>query len=171
VLCVVNHQRGLAWQLREKETAISPNAKQIASLSGITLVTTADLMRLVLGVEEYGWDAQRIKRSLSMPGRCGEQPPNCEVAGIVHHFYSNVQVVSVDVSPNVTIQNGDKVIFCLADRYFSQVVESMQINRYPVTAAHGGQRVGIKTPLHRSDLVIGSMLFIERIEDRSVTES
>ena len=71
VFCVVNHQSGLSWQLREVESAIPEDVVQLATSCGITLMTTCDLLLLVRGAESYKWDMHSIIASLMKPGRQG----------------------------------------------------------------------------------------------------
>src|SRR5262249_17721880 len=68
-LCLANHQNGLPWQLRETEAAVSEEAITLAKACGVTFVTTADLLLLVVGAETYGWGLDAIKDCLAEPGR------------------------------------------------------------------------------------------------------
>jgi len=164
VICVVNHQNGLAWQLREVEKAIPDDVAQVAALCGVTLITVVDLLLLILGSKSYKWDADRIRAILSKPGRQGTCPPNCTRVGTVYHFYEEPQVVSVALDPSAVIRTGDMLVLRLPDRYHRQPVDSIQVKKSAVTEAHGEDRAGIKTTLHRGDVPLGSVVFIEEKE-------
>ncbi len=164
VLCVVNHQNGLAWQLREVEKAIPDDVVQTAVLCGITLITTVDLLLLVLASDSYKWDGGRIRAILSDPGRQGACPPCCTRVGTVNHFYEKLQVVSVALDPSASIRTGDMLVLRLPDRYHLQPIDSIQVNKYAVAEAHGRDHAGIKTALHRGDVPLGSVVFIEEKE-------
>lgn len=161
VICVVNHQNGLAWQLREVEKAIPDDAAQAAALCGITLITAVDLLLLVLGSGSFKWDVDRIRAILSKPGRQGTCPPNCTRVGTVYHFYEKPQVVSVALDPSAVIRTGNMLVLRLRDRYHRQPVDSIQVKKSAATEAHGEERAGIKTTLHRGDIPLGSVVFIE----------
>ncbi len=160
VICLVNHQNGLAWQLREVEKAIPDDIAQVAVLCDITLITAVDLLLLVLGSDSYKWDVDRIRAILSKPGRQGACTPNCTRVGTVYHFYEKPQVVSVALDPSAVIHAGDMLVLRLPDRYHRQSVDSIQVKKSDVTEAHGEDHAGIKTTLHRGDVPLGSVVFI-----------
>jgi hypothetical protein len=79
----------------------------------------------------------------------------------VYHFYEEPQVVSVALDPSAVIRSGDMLVLRLPDRYHRQPVDSIQVKKSAVTEAHGEDRAGIKTTLHRGDVPLGSVVFIE----------
>lgn len=166
VMCLVNHQNGLPWQLREIDSAISANAIKMATLCGVTFVTTVDLLLLVVGAKTYHWDLDAIKSSLLEPGRQGTCPPEYVKVGVVHHFYERPQVVSVRLDPAAaaTIEAGDTIVIRLRDRYFQHKVDSIEVNRVQVTQASNGQIAGIKTSLHRSDVTLEFPIYRQKRE-------
>jgi hypothetical protein len=163
VFCIVNHQNGLAWPMREVDKAIPEEVSQIASSCGITVMTTVDLLLLVLGAESYDWNLDVIRDSLSKPGRQATCPPNCRRVGTVRHFYERPHVVSVAIDPGATVRVGDTLIVRLQDRYHLQVVDSMQVNRSAVVQAQGGNHAGVKTSLHRADVPLGAVVFLQEM--------
>jgi hypothetical protein len=160
-LCLANHQNGLPWQLREIEVAVSEEAVTLAKACGVTFVTTADLLLLVLGAESYCWDLEAIKDCLTEPGRQGTCPPSFRKVGIVHHFYERPQVVSVRLDSDATarIRVGDALAIRLRDRYFQHTVDSIEVNHQQVAEACSGEIAGIKIPLHRGDVPLGAHVF------------
>ena len=66
-----------------------------------------------------------------------------EKIGIVHHFFSKVQVAAIKIE-NGTLSIGDTIHIVGAHTDFQQKVESMQINMNPVESVKAGDDVGIK---------------------------
>src|ERR1035438_1989660 len=93
---------------------------------------------LVLGLESNQWNVDAVRQSFSKPGRQGTCPPDSVRAGTVNHFYERPQVMSVAIEPSAIIHVGDTLIIRLQDRYHSQVIDSLEINRSAVTQAQGG---------------------------------
>jgi hypothetical protein len=166
-LCLANHQNGLPWQFRETDAAVSEDAVTLAKACGVTFVTTADLLLLVIGAETYGWSLDAIKDSLSQPGRQGTCPPSFRKVGIVRHYYERPQVVSVLIDPDATarIRVGDTLAIRLRDRFFQHVVASLEVNHQQVTEAGGGEIAGIKIPLHRGDVPLGVAVFCKVVQE------
>ena len=79
--------------------------------------------------------------------------------------------MSVAIDPSATIRIGDTLLIRFDDRYYRQVIDSMQVERVAVSRAHEGQHVGIRTSLHRRDVPLGSVVYLERKEDPSIQES
>ena len=156
VLCVVNHQNGLRWQLREVEGAFAEDAETVAASCGIAVATAVDLLLLTIGAETYGWDLEEVRKSLQRPGRQATSPPRCKKLGTVHHFYEHPQVVSVAVDQSARVRVGDTIIIRLRDRYHQQAVESLEVNRFAVPEALGRVLAGIQTSLHRGEVRIGA---------------
>jgi len=163
-LCLANHQNGLPWQLREIDAAVSDDAVAMAKSCGVTFVTTADLVLLVVGAESYGWDLNAIKQALLEPGRQGTSPPSFVKVGAVHHFYERPQVVSIriDSDPAARIRVGDTAVIRLRDRYFQHAVGSLEVNHLQVNEVCGGEIAGIKAPLHRRDVQVGAPVFCKK---------
>lgn len=66
-----------------------------------------------------------------------------EKIGIVHHYFSKVQVAAIKIE-NGTMSVGDTIHIVGANTDFQQKVESMQINMNPVESVKAGDDVGIK---------------------------
>src|SRR5208337_425022 len=107
VLCVVNHQNGLPWQLREVENAFAEDVEAIASSCGITVTTAVDLLLLTIGAEKFGWGLSEIRKSLEQPGRQAASPLGCKRLGTVRHFYERPQAISLAVDDSARARVGD----------------------------------------------------------------
>ncbi|MDH7507034.1 MAG: hypothetical protein QHH15_04510 [Candidatus Thermoplasmatota archaeon] len=66
-----------------------------------------------------------------------------EKIGVVEHFFTNVSVAAVKIT-NGELKIGDTIHIVGAHTNLKQKIESMQINRVPVTSVKVGDDVGIK---------------------------
>jgi putative protease len=66
-----------------------------------------------------------------------------EKIGVVEHFFTKVSVAAVKIT-NGELKIGDTIHIVGAHTDFTQKVESMEINRNPVTMVKPGDDVGIK---------------------------
>jgi hypothetical protein len=157
-LLIVNTQNGLEWQYREVGEAISEAAIQMASQCGIGIVTTVDLLLLIWAAEAQFWSLEEVKQSLMRAGRVGLEPPGYRYVGYVRKFFDRPQVASIVLEDSATLREGDSLVIRLADRYYHQEIESMQVDKDPVTEAHGCT-VGVQTTLRRSEVGVGDYVF------------
>jgi hypothetical protein len=162
-LCIINHQKDTAIELREVQKAVPDDVNATAVRCGVTLVTALDMRCLIQGVMEYKWDIERVKGLLFVPGQQGASPPEYHRIGDCVHFYGRPSVMSVELEAGTRIETGMVLGLRLATRYHEEVVESLQVNNQAVAAAMGPCRVGIKTTLHRSDVEIGQALFVRPV--------
>jgi hypothetical protein len=169
-LLIVNSQNGLEWQLRDIAEAVSETAARMAVVCGIAIVTTADLLLLIKGVEARLWSFPEVSRSLMRPGRVGVEPPGFHAVGYVRKFFDRPQVASVVLDASGTIHCGDFILIRLADRYYGQEIESMQKDGADIDEAHGCV-VGIQTALRRSDVGFGDFVFVRAGLGVSIKES
>ena len=68
--------------------------------------------------------------------------PQMEAIGHVGGFFAHPSVAMVDLTAQLKI--GDTVCVKGHTTDFQQIVESMQVDRAPVTSATAGQSVGVK---------------------------
>ena len=169
-LLIVNSQNGLEWQLRDIPEAVSEPAVQMAVACEIAIVTTVDVLLLIKGVEAGLWSFQEVSRSLMRPGRVGLEPPGFHYVGFVRKFFDRPQVASVVLDPSATVRCGDFIVIRLADRYYGQEIESMQMDRVNIDEAHGCV-VGIQTALRRSHVGYGDYVFVRAGRGTSIKES
>jgi putative protease len=66
-----------------------------------------------------------------------------EKIGVVEHFFTNVSVAAIKIT-NGQLKIGDTVHFVGTHTDFTQIIDSMQINRVPVKSVKAGDDVGIK---------------------------
>jgi hypothetical protein len=158
-LLIVNTQNGLEWEHRDIREAVSDPAVEIASQCGIGIVTTVDLLLLIRAAESQLWSFSEVKQSLMRSGRVGCEPPGYCYAGYVRTFFDRCQVASIVLEESATLREGDSLIIRLGDRYYRQRIDSMEVNKDPVTEAHGCT-VGVQTGLRRSDVGIGDYVFV-----------
>jgi hypothetical protein len=157
-LLIVNTQCGLEWQYREVGEAISDAANQMALQCGIGIVTTVDLLLLIRAAEAQLWSFEEVKQCLMRAGRAGCEPPGYRYAGYVRKFFDRPRVASIVLDDSITLHQGDSLLIRLADRYYSQKIESMEMNNVRVTEAHSCT-VGVETTLRRSDVSVGDYVF------------
>ncbi len=62
--------------------------------------------------------------------------------GEITHFYPNIMVAVVKVVKDIKV--GDKISIEGHATSFEQTIESMQIDRKPISAAKKGQEIGLK---------------------------
>ncbi len=158
-LCVINHQKTTAIGRREVARAISDEVNEIATRSGITLITAPDLCFLVQGAMGYGWDIDQITHLMSIPGRQGIVPPLYDAVGKYNRFFPNHSVISVELYSGKSLELGDIIGCRLSPRYVEQEVKSLQVERESVSKATGPCKVGIVTKLKKSHFEIGQTIF------------
>jgi putative protease len=66
-----------------------------------------------------------------------------EKIGIIEHFFTNVGVAAIKIT-NGELKIGDTIHVVGMHTDLKQKIESMQINRVPVTSVKAGDDVGIK---------------------------
>ena len=66
-----------------------------------------------------------------------------EKIGIVEHFFTNVSVAAIKIT-NGELKIGDTIHVVGMHTDIKQKIDSMQINRVPVTSVKAGDDVGIK---------------------------
>lgn len=62
--------------------------------------------------------------------------------GQVSHFFSKISVAVVDLTSPLAV--GDRILVKGPLTDFEQIVDSMQIDRKPITRAEAGQSIGLK---------------------------
>jgi hypothetical protein len=150
-LCIVQHQRHLAISLRQIQDAIPSDVEAIAIACGITFITTNDILLVVRGLGEYGWDLSNTKNAFFSPGRQLVTPPSYRAIGRLNQFYPKPSVMSVDIYAGASVKVGETVGIRLSNRYFEEVINSVEHKRAAVSEALGPQRVGIRTSLQKND--------------------
>lgn len=68
---------------------------------------------------------------------------NLEEIGIITDFFSRVSAASIQLS-NGSLKVGDKILIQGHTTNLEQIIESMQIEKQPVSEAKAGDVIGIK---------------------------
>jgi hypothetical protein len=156
---LVNHQRNLPALLRNHEAVFTPQQVSDALANGTGLMTTWDLFRLVRGMIRWKWPGRTIQDIFFGKGRLPLVPSHYTLAGVVAHFYTEKSVASIDVG-EAGLRLHDTVGFLLPTGFFEETVSSLEIERAPVSEALVGQRAGYKTSLERSDIPLGTPIYV-----------
>ncbi len=159
-LCIVNHQRHIPPLLRDNANAFTAPQVQDAVDENTGLLTTWDLFRLIRGTQKWGWDGALIRGLLYTPGRISVIPLHYKNVGKVGSFYTQKCVVSVAVNAGCELKLGDTLGYCLPHGYFQETCNSLQVDKEKVKVATGGQKAGYVTSLARSDLPVGTEIFV-----------
>ena len=158
---VVNHQRNLPALDRNHENVFTEQQLGDAAENGMGLTTTWDLFRLVRGMMRWGWPGKVVQDVFYGKGRLPSIPSHYVAAGTVAHFYSDISVLSIDMAgPGLRV--GDTVGFLFPAGFLEEKITSLEVNRQKVVEAHPGQRAGFKTTLKRSDVPVGTTIYVVR---------
>ena len=74
-------------------------------------------------------------------------PPGKRI-GVVTHYYSHLSVATVRLEPGTTLRIGDVIHVQGHTTDFSQKVESLEVNRQPVTEVASNDDFGLKVTEH-----------------------
>jgi hypothetical protein len=130
-----------------------------AVLNGTGLTTTWDLYRLIGGMIQWGWDAGVVRDVIYGKGRLSVLPSHYKVLGTVAHFWTDLRVVSIDVTSG-PLRIGDRVGYLLVDGFFEESVTSLQVNKKSVQEVASDERGGMVTSLSRKEIPIGTRVSI-----------
>ena len=156
---VVNHQRNLPALDRNHESVFTQQQLDDAAENGMGLMTTWDLFRLVRGMMRWNWPKRVVQDVLYGKGRLSSIPSHYVAAGSVAHYYSDIFVLSIDVTgPGMRL--GDTVGFLFPAGFFEEQITSLQVNKESVREAHPGQRAGYKTTLRRKEVPDGTPIYV-----------
>lgn len=71
------------------------------------------------------------------------QPPKkSKSVGIITHYYDKIRVSVIKLSAQISV--GDQITYETDNGEYSQIIDSMQIDRSPVFKAGKGKEIGIK---------------------------
>lgn len=159
-LVLVNHQRHLPALDRDHANAFLPPQVGDAEESGVGLMTTWDLFRLLRGKARWGWPDEAVCQVLFGTGRLPPYPAHYSLIGKVAKFWPDKGVASIDIEGERPLKVGDKVGFLLPDDFHEEEVASLQIGKQAVREALPGQRAGHKTSLGKADVPTGTVVFV-----------
>lgn len=170
-VCILQHQRHLAPELREIGTAMSAPIADLFLQCGITIITTVDLKLLIDGMNNFGWDAEMITNLLRTPGRQGINPPDCHRVGLFNQFYETPKAASIQLDANEVLKVGDVIVVRFPTGYYQTVVQTLQVNRNPVGEAVGPVKVGIGDAVNLSLLRRSSEIYVRRLKGNSTVQT
>jgi hypothetical protein len=122
------------------------------------LLTTWDLFRLVRSYLKLQWKNQYIKDLFYLSGRIEPIPKHYEFIGVVEHFWQKAGAVGMRIEASM-LRLGDRIAFELPVEFEEQRVESLQVDKNPVSQAETGMLAGIQTLLHKEHLKKGTRVF------------
>lgn len=163
-LTIVNHGRHLP-PLERNPAPFTADVLQTALSNRLGLLTTWNLQRLVRNFLKLGWTYSQIAPLFYQAGVIEPIPAHYEFVGIVDHYYPAPAAVTVNVECG-QINLGDRIAYELPVEFEEQTVNSLQIDREPVTTVPTGQLAGIKTELSRDQLRHGVKVYRVKVANR-----
>ena len=91
-------------------------------------------------------------------GRVEPIPRHYEFIGVVEHFWEKAGAVGVRIKTSV-LRQGDRIAFELPVEFEEQDVESLEVDKHPVSQVESGMLVAIKTSLDKGRLKKGARVF------------
>jgi hypothetical protein len=129
-----------------------------AQEQGFGLLTTWDLFRLAHSYLKLGWKHEHIQALFYQNGRIEPIPKHYEFIGVVERFWEKVGAVGVRIEAAM-LRVGNRIAFELPVEFEEQCVESLQVDKNPVSQAEVGMLAGIQTSLHKGQLKKGTRVF------------
>jgi len=140
-LTIINHQRNIPPHDRDRmayRQDIIDNAVQ----TGLGLMTTWDLFRLLRNKEKLGWTAKDVIPIFYRTGRIEPVPEHYHLIGTVEHVWKE----AFGVIPAAKVSVGSKLAVETGDLFEEVVVGSLQIDRQQADAADVGSNCGVAYP-------------------------
>ena len=137
-LTIINHERNIPPHDRNP----NPYRKEIienAEQTGLGLMTTWDLFRLLQNKDALGWRDDNVKAVLYRKGRIEPIPSHYAEVGIIAHAWER----ALGVVPTQPVGAGSRFAIEIGDRFEEIVAETLQVNDDPVNEAPAGSDCGI----------------------------
>jgi len=157
-LSIINHQRHLPALDRDNVEPFREDIVVNAREQGFGLLTTWDLHRLARSFIRNQWRSEHVKALFYKVGRIAPVPENYEFVGVVERFAERLEVVGIQLETG-ELRVKDHIAFELSAEFIEQSVESIQIDRKPVTQAPTDTLVGVKTRLSKEQARKGVRVF------------
>ena len=157
-LAIINHQRNLPPLDRDNNTPFREDVLTNAQEQQFGLLTTWDLFRLARSYLKLGWQHEHIQALFYKSGRVEPVPQHYELIGIVEHIWEKAGAVGVRIEAAV-LRLGDRIAFELPVEFEEHGVESLQVDKNPVSQAEVGMLAGIQTSMHKGQLKKGTRVF------------
>ncbi|VVP64947.1 hypothetical protein PS907_01165 [Pseudomonas fluorescens] len=140
-LSIINQQRHLPPLQRDNNEPFRQEILDFAGETGLGLMTTFDLYRIVVNKRRHGWSSNWVKPLFYGHQRITTIPVHYQYIGTVSKVYT--EVFGIHILEN-GIQVGD-YLSVEGDIYFEEVeVESIQVNKVDVKSATVGDPAGFK---------------------------
>ncbi|MNF63050.1 hypothetical protein D3C84_447410 [compost metagenome] len=140
-LSIINQQRHLPPLQRDNNEPFRQEILDFAVETGLGLLTTFDLYRMVLNKQRHGWLSSWVKPLFYGHQRIRATPTHYQYIGTVSKVFTEVFGMHI-------LENGIRIGDYLAvegDIYFEEIeVESIQVNNVDVKSAKVGEPAGFK---------------------------
>ncbi|MCS4311711.1 hypothetical protein M2397_002006 [Pseudomonas sp. BIGb0381] len=155
-LSIINQQRHLPPLLRDNSEPFRQEILDFADETGLGLLTTFDLYRIVLNKRRHGWISDWVKPILYKHQRITPIPEHYQYIGAVSKVFS--EVFGMHILEN-RVEVGD-FLAVEGDIYFEEVkVDSIQVNSVDVESATVGDPAGFKWPSNAMKLREGMRVY------------
>jgi len=163
-LLVVNHQRHLALEARERAAAVSEGIVALAARRGISIMTAADLWEwlIICRGNDTRYAAAREMVTGLPSGRIGSCHPHYRPVGVVRHYYAGPSVVSIQLDAAQSLAVGMIVAIRLRSGLREIACKELQVDRCAVQQTLPGACVGVKLDCPRNEVCLDEVAFLVR---------
>ncbi|AXA58222.1 hypothetical protein CEQ51_28970 [Pseudomonas thivervalensis] len=155
-LSIINQQRHLPPLLRDNNEPFRQEILDFAGETGMGLLTTFDLYRIVVNKQKHDWLSDWVKPLLYKHQRITPIPEHYQYIGTVSKVFS--EVFGMHILEN-RVEVGD-FLAVEGEIYFEEIeVESIQVNNLDVKSAAVGDPAGFKWPSHAMKLREGMRVY------------
>ncbi len=154
-LTIVNHQRHIPPHDRDQgafRIEIIENAKQ----TGLGLMTTWDLFRLLRNTEMLSWPLKMVQPVFYRIGRIEPIPEHYEIVGQIVKVWKH----AFGIIPNSAISVGNRLAVEVGDTFIELNIETMQVENESVEKASAGSSCGIAFNNESKVLKEGARVFL-----------
>lgn len=142
-LSIINQQRHLPPLQRENNEPFRQEILDFAGETGLGLLTTFDLYRIVVNKQRHNWSSDWVKPLLYRHQRITPIPEHYQFIGTVSKVFS--EVFGMHILEN-RVEVGD-FLAVEGEIYFEEIeIESIQVNNIDVKCATVGDPAGFKWP-------------------------
>jgi len=154
-LTIVNHQKHLPPQDREKHPFRAEIAESAAQ-TGLGLMTTWDLFKLLRNVEALNWPPEVVKPIFYRSGRIDPIPDHYREIGKIVEIWEP----AFGIEPTAAIKIGDILAVETGDTFTEFNIRSLKIKNVAVETAEVGSQCGVGKPDASEKLRKGARVFV-----------
>ena len=154
-LTIINHQRQLPPHDRN-ELAYRQEIIESAKQTGLGLMTTWDLFRLLRNMERLEWTPAVVQPVLYRDGRIEPIPEHYQEVGTIVKVWKP----AFGVVPNQPISIGNRVAVQVDDTFVEFEVTSLQVGGTPIASGAAGADVGVEYKGASEKLRTGAKVFL-----------